>query len=141
VAIESEMQRRLNNLALQAWTATPDGALNFVNQFACDYFGLGREALVRDGWHDVLHPADVEATVKNWQRSLETGETYENEFRLLRYKDRTYRWHRARAMPIRDADGSISGWSGTNTDIDEWKRQLEIESARVARQQTGGLSL
>ena len=37
----------------------------------------------------------------------------------------TYRWHLSRALPMRDADGKISMWIGSNTDIHEQKEKEE----------------
>ena len=36
---------------------------------------------------------------------------------LLRRYDGAYRWHLGRALPIRDAQGNVVRWFGTNTDI------------------------
>ena len=36
------------------------------------------------------------------------------------------RWHLARAVPLRDADGEIAKWFGTCTDIHEQKRAETI---------------
>ena len=49
---------------------------------------------------------------------------YEIEFRLLREKDHSFRWHLGRALPIFDQDGEVVKWFGTNTDITQFK-QLE----------------
>jgi PAS domain-containing protein len=65
---------------------------------------------------------------ERWSTALRTGDTYEAEFRL-RGADGEYRWHLARALPIRASDGSITRWIGTNTDIHE-RKSAEAESAR-----------
>src|SRR5690606_5853104 len=36
-----------------------------------------------------------------------------------------YRWFLSRAMPIRDDEGNITEWFGTNTDITEQRAQAE----------------
>lgn len=114
----------------QVWTATPDGALDFVNQRVTDYFGRSFEEVIGAGWKDVIHPTDLTGVVERWVRSLSTGEEYEVEFRLRR-KDGEYRWHLGRAVPVRDAGGAIVRWLGTNTDIDEKKKMLSILGAHV----------
>ena len=55
----------------------------------------------------------------DWMRSVESGADYEAEYRL-RSRDGTYRWFRARAVPIRD-DGKIAKWYGTCSDIHDSK--------------------
>ncbi len=51
---------------------------------------------------------------------LTTGETYQTEFRLC-CADGAYRWHLARTVAIRDNNGTIVCWIGTNTDIEDQK--------------------
>ncbi|HEY9872530.1 MAG TPA: PAS domain S-box protein, partial [Candidatus Obscuribacterales bacterium] len=122
-------ERRFRSLAeaipQQVWTAQADGALNYFNQRVLDYFGRTFEEMVGWGWQDVLHPDDLQECVHLWSKSLETGELYEIEFRLLCAKDGSYRWHLGRALPIYDEKGKIVSWFGTNTDIDDRKRAEE----------------
>ena len=49
-----------------------------------------------------------------------SGRQYEVQFRLRR-ADGTYRWHIARATPIRGLHGEIRGWVGSSTDIEDQK--------------------
>jgi len=60
---------------------------------------------------------------------MATGEPWEDTFPLRRH-DGAMRWHLTRALPLKEPDGRISLWFGTNTDITE---RLEMEEAlRVA---------
>ena len=55
--------------------------------------------------------------------------------------DGIYRWHLARAMPIRDDAGKVVRWIGTNTDIDDRiqaERALREREADLARVQQIG---
>lgn len=108
-------------IPVQIWTATPDGALDYVTQRVADYFGLSTEQVLGEGWQNVIHPDDLSSAVERWTNSLKTGEPYEVEFRL-RGADGTYRWHIARALPQLDEVGKVVHWFGTNTDIEEQKR-------------------
>jgi PAS domain S-box-containing protein len=105
----------------QVWTARADGTLDYVNQGALEYFALGSPEVLGWEWQHVIHPDDLPACVERWQYALTTGETYEVEFRLRR-ADGDYRWHLGRALPMRDANGHVVKWFGTNTDIDEQKQ-------------------
>ncbi len=106
----------------QIWTAQPDGTLDYVNQRATEYFARPTADVLGWEWQHVLHADDLPDCLARWQHSLATGEIYEVEFRLRR-ADGEYRWHLGRALPMRDGDGAIIKWFGTNTDIDE-QRQL-----------------
>ena len=138
-AAGSEQQYRFLAEAIpqQVWTATPEGALDYVNQRVLDYSGRARADVLGWGWQDMLHPDDVEPCTKRWQHSLETGETYEIEFRLRRAADSAYRWHLGRALPLRDTQGKIVRWFGTNTDITE-RKEAEAELFRRSRQSALG---
>ena len=110
----------------QIWTAQPDGRLDYVNQRTVEYFARAEDEIVGESWQQVIHPDDLPACLERWQQSLKSGEIYEVEFRLRRGADGDYRWHLGRALPMRDADGRIIRWFGTNTDIDDQKRLYRL---------------
>lgn len=117
-------------IPVQVWTAARDGQLDFVSEGVAQYFGKSREEVVGDGWLAVMHPDDVSPTVERWTHSLATGEPYEVNFRL-RKADGTYRWHLGRALALRDDNGRIAGWFGTNTDVDDSHRSAEQQEHLV----------
>ncbi len=122
---EERFLRLIATIPQQVWTAGPDGALDFVNQQVTDYFGMSYDIMLGTGWVDIVHPEDVHEAILRWTKSLATGTDYETDFRLRR-ADGSYRWHIARASALFDAQGNISQWVGTSTDITERK---EIEAA------------
>ena len=122
---DSEEQFRVFAQAVpnHVWAARPDGYLYWFNQQAYAYGG-GQPGSM-DGtsaWGQAVHPDDLPAAGAAWGRSLATGAVYETEFRIRR-ADGAYRWFLVRAEPVRDADGRITHWVGTNTDIDDRRRQ------------------
>ncbi len=124
----SEMEFRTFAQAMpnQVWAATADGKLNWFNEQVYAYSGGTLESLSGDAWTTIVHPEDLPTAGERWAASLATGDTYDIEFRI-RSTDGQYRWHLVRAVSIRDQDGTIKRWIGTNTDIDDQKR-LETES-------------
>jgi C4-dicarboxylate-specific signal transduction histidine kinase len=66
------------------------------------------------------------------------------EARFLRARDRTYRWHLNRAVPVRDAEGNILRFVGTSTDVHDWRqaqealRNTQTEFAHMTRVMTMG---
>ncbi len=105
------------------WAASPDGMLNWFNQRVYEYSGAAAGTLDGMGWTAMVHPDDLEFAGARWNASLVSGAIYETEFRLRR-ADGVYRWHIARAVPIRGDDGAVASWVGTNTDIEEQKAAL-----------------
>ncbi len=108
-------------VSLQFWTAKPGGDLDFANRECAEYFGadLQRDVL-GSAWGQFVHPQDLPVALKCWQSALSTGERYEVEFRL-RHRSGLYRWFLVRAVAMRDNQGAVAKWFGTNTDIDDLK--------------------
>ena len=117
---ESEARFRAFNEALpnQVWSAKADGRLDWVNRLTYEYAGVDEAELLRQGWERRVHPDDIAEAAARWSDALATGQTYETEFRLLSGAG-IYRWHLARAVPMRGPDGAITRWIGTNTDIED----------------------
>jgi signal transduction histidine kinase len=67
-----------------------------------------------------MPPDDFVAAAERWAEALATGHRYEVEVRLRR-ADGIYRWHIMRAVAIRDNNGEITRWIGTNSDIEDQK--------------------
>jgi PAS domain S-box-containing protein len=112
------------------WTATPSGEIDSLNGRGLDYFGGSLAELAARPWHDLVHPDDRQASLERWWHSLRTGEEYEAVLRLRR-ADGVYRWHLGRAVALREPDGRIAKWFGTNTDMDELTRTRNELRARA----------
>jgi PAS domain S-box-containing protein len=101
------------------WTSLPDGSIDWFNARVPEYCGRSESELKPDGWVPV-HPDDVAAATAAWHEALASGQTYSTEYRVRRH-DGEYRWHITRAVPIRGANGAITRWIGTSTDIQDLK--------------------
>jgi len=132
LASEARFRQLANAMPQMVWTATEAGDLDYVSDQATQYFDAPPESVLGAGWLRWVHPDDQELAVNRWRRSLDTGEPYEIEFRLLRASDSSWRWHLVRAE-LSDA-GQIIKWFGTCTDIEEQKRtQVSLaEQARIS---------
>lgn len=118
---KKETRALIDAIPQQIWSGPADGSLDFCNERWRSYTGLSLEELQGDGWQSMLHPEDRERVLKAWQESVANGTPYEKEERH-RAADGTYRWFLARGVPIRDNDGRIVRWYGTNTDIEDRKQ-------------------
>jgi diguanylate cyclase (GGDEF)-like protein/PAS domain S-box-containing protein len=107
------------------WTAKPNGDTDYLNKRWYDYTGLDLEQSNGRGWESALHGDDRALCLRKWEHSVQTGETFQMEYRFRRASDGTYRWHLGRAVPIRDSNGSIVRWFGTCTDIDDQKHNQQ----------------
>jgi PAS domain S-box-containing protein len=97
-----------------------DGARDYISGRFYDYTGAAPGSAIGLGWLEYLHPEDKERSLDRWMRCVESGETYESEYRI-RGIDQHYRWFRARAVPLRDLEGNIVKWYGTCSDIHDSK--------------------
>jgi PAS domain S-box-containing protein len=123
----NQLTQLSNFMPQMVWSTRADGYHDFYNKQWYDFVGLSYEDTKAEGWATVLHPDDEEYTWKVWNESLQTGKLYETKYRMRRY-DGQYRWLLARAMPFRNAEGTIVRWFGTCTDIHDQKaveEQLE----------------
>ncbi len=116
---ESRFRQLADVMPQQVWTANEKGELDYVNLVTINYFGKNEEEIIGAGWQSVIHPNDLDAVLRTWQRSLLNHESYQVEFRL-KAKDETYRWHLARASCFESKNEKIK-WFGTNTDIEAHK--------------------
>ena len=67
-----------------AWTALPDGSVDFVNRQWREYTGLSAEQTSGSGWRGAVHPEDLERHLQEWRASQGTGHPFESELRFVR---------------------------------------------------------
>jgi PAS domain S-box-containing protein len=131
----------LQQLPVGAWTLTPDGMPDFVNQVWLEFSGQTLE-FVRshpEAWLAAVHPEDREIAARSFWEGVRSGQGFSFETRSLRAKDGNYRRHLQQAVVLRDGEGKVLRFVGTTTDIDDQKRaeetlrQAQSELAHVAR--------
>ncbi|HEY4305513.1 MAG TPA: ATP-binding protein [Gemmatimonadaceae bacterium] len=133
-AAEARYRTLTEAVPVQVWTARPDGMLDFVSVQAATYFDVSAEEAIGTGWTNFVHPDDLPSAGARWLASLQNGTPYQAEFRLREGKTGEYRWHLARALPHRGADGAITGWTGSNTDVEgERRARADAEAANRAK--------
>ncbi|HEY3358016.1 MAG TPA: HAMP domain-containing sensor histidine kinase [Polyangia bacterium] len=104
------------------FTGTPAGQIDYFNARWQEYAGADAGSAGRLA--AAVHPDDAAALEGRRAACLASGEPFAIEVRLRR-RDGAYRWHLARALPLRDEGGRIVKWFGTATDIDDQKRVAE----------------
>jgi len=113
------------------FTATATGDVDYYNRQWREFTGLPFDQIRDWGWTQFVHADDLEENIRRWKHSIETGEYCEIEHRIKRH-DGHYRWHITRAHAMRDAEGKITMWIGSNTDIDDMmKAQEELVEAEA----------
>jgi PAS domain S-box-containing protein len=124
------------------WFSEGQGEAGFVNAKWSDYTGLAEEALLGKGWQSTVHPDDIARHLAYFDDCIARGEPYEVEVRYRRH-DGEYRWHLARAVPLKGSGGSVQGYFGTAADIHESKtlrEQLRLTNERLLMAHQAGRS-
>jgi PAS domain S-box-containing protein len=123
---DSEQQFRTlaNAIPNLAWMAHADGYIFWYNRRWYEYTGTTAEQMQGWGWQSVHDPAILPLVLEHWKVSLTTGHPFEMVF-PLKGADGSFRAFLTRVEPIRDENGRIVRWFGTNTDVTS---QQEAES-------------
>ena len=119
---EERFRRLAESMPQIVFVAGADGEVVYINQRWREHTGIATANL--EDCRRVVPGEDFESLTLAWKRAVETGEPFAAEFRL-RGVDGLYRWFLARAVPVRNSQGSIERWCGTSTDIDAQKRAHE----------------
>jgi PAS domain S-box-containing protein len=148
-AAVDELQLRvsmLQNIPVAAWSVMPDGTPDIVNRLWYEYTGQTPEFVNShpEAWMATLHPEDRDRASQSYWEGIRSGRGFTMEARFLRARDRTYRWHLNRLVPVRDAEGNLLRLVGTSTDVHDWRqaqealRNTQTEFAHMTRVMTMG---
>ena len=106
------------------WMADAQGELTYGNRrwYAAAAGRPLSELSVGPRWEQVLHPDDLAPFLETFSAAMHRGQDWEAQFRFGSLEPGVHRWHLVRAVATRSAEGRVSSWIGTNTDIDDRKR-------------------
>ncbi|NUR91971.1 MAG: PAS domain-containing protein, partial [Nonomuraea sp.] len=138
----SRILRRFQSLirvtAQIVWVTTRDGFVHEPSPSWQRVTGQPWEEYRGQGWLQMVHPDDRQATVRSWWQAVTTGtDVWEHVYRLHTVGG-AYRHFQLRAVPIRE-DGEVVEWVGSCTDIEqEWQerrrqRLLDAAAAETAQ--------
>jgi len=139
---EARFRTLADTIPQLTWMADEHGHMFWFNRRWYDFTGFTPGTVDGWSWDQVHHPAHLADVVARWREALRDGEVFEMEFPLRR-ADGVYRWHLTRAVPVRDASGSIRRWFGTNTDVDDQRRARELQEllARASKELSASLQV
>ena len=127
---ESEERYRLlaESIPQSVWRCDADGAIVECNRRWYEYTGQTPGEAYGDGWMKALHPDDVARVAELAKTAIAAGKPHQFEYRLRRASDGSYRWHLAKAIPVKDEDGTVRDWFGSVVEIHDQKEvQTELE--------------
>ena len=121
-----ELEFLANSVPVVVWRSDPQGQLDYINQRWNEKSPIAISKALGNGWAETIHPDDEKRAWAAWRLCLNTGNPYQIEFRLLD-KFGTYRWWMVRAIALKDDNGHIIKWYGSNIDITD---QKELEKQK-----------
>jgi PAS domain S-box-containing protein len=136
---ERQFETLANAIPQLAWMADGNGRIFWYNRRSSDYTGLQLDDLRHGGWRKLYHPDEVERVTSRYWQAISAGEPWEETFRI-RARSGEYGWFLGRAVPIKDENGRIVQWFGTNTDITD-ERESENRLRQYADQARDALKL
>jgi PAS domain S-box-containing protein len=125
------IRRVMDTIPGLVWSALPDGSTEFCNQRWLEYTGMSLHEVEGRDWAAAIHPEDRSDLSEKWRAALTQGSSLEAQARMRR-ADGSFRWFLIQALPLRDAEGRIVRWYGTNTDFEE-RKQAQEELQRQKR--------
>ncbi|HEX4886385.1 MAG TPA: PAS domain-containing protein [Casimicrobiaceae bacterium] len=121
---EAELRALADSIPQLAWMARADGHIFWYNRPWYEYTGTSPEQMEGWGWQSVHDPAVLPEVLRRWRESVATGTPFEMEF-PLRSATGEFRMFLTRVNPVRDAEGRVVRWFGTNTDVEQVRRVRE----------------
>jgi len=131
---QSELRFRTmaDSIPQLAWMAKADGFIYWYNRRWYEYTGTTPQQMEGWGWQSVHDPEVLPKVLEQWKASIGTGNPFDMEF-PLRGADGKFRPFLTRVMPLKDDQGKVVQWFGTNTDVSE--RAAVEQALRQAKEQ------
>jgi PAS domain S-box-containing protein len=127
---DGRLRRLFDMLPWQAGFLDAAGVLEFSNRQSLDDFGMTQLELEQWTSSGIIHVDDHASNHEKLKALLTTGELFDQQHRML-YPNGTYRWTRARCVPVRDAQGSVVRYVTFQVDVDDLKQAEALLAAEV----------
>jgi PAS domain S-box-containing protein len=114
-----------DNMPALCWMARSDGYIFWYNRRWHDYCGTTPKAMEGWGWQSVHDPAELPGVMEKWKASIASGQPFEMLF-PIRGSDGVFRRFLTRIVPVRNNEGEVVRWLGTNIEVES---QLNAEAA------------
>src|SRR5581483_5837875 len=137
---ERQFRTLAESIPQLVWMAEPDGYIFWYNRRWYKYTGTTPEQMEGWGWQTVHDPDVLPKVLEGWKHSIAKGEPFEMVF-PLRGADGVFRDFLTRVHPVKDENGAVTRWFGTNTDVTaQRKAELAVrESERRFREMIDAL--
>lgn len=109
------------------WTCDKKGEITYMNKSWYKYTGASENENQTSLVKKMMRPETKNKVDQIWEECLRTNSPFVMEYELEDPMQKgNYRWFLGRAVPNFSENGEVNQWTGTFTDIDEFK-QLETQ--------------
>jgi PAS domain S-box-containing protein len=136
-ASEERLKSLAESIEVIVFRFEKDGACSYVNGHYERVTGLPPSLVLNRKWPKVIHPEDRERILEGWRAARKLEQVHEAEFRLLGTSGQEI-WVLGRTTPERDAEGGVTGFLTTCTDITRLRRTEEA-LRQASKQESLGL--
>lgn len=133
-----ESEKRFKELADQLpaliWITNTQHIPIFCNRFWVETFGLPKQKITMDNWHNAIDPNDIELVKQAYQKASTELCEQQIEYRLNRPEKGVF-WMLEKIVPRIRANGQIAGLMGFGMDI-SLQKQAEAQLETLVGQRT-----
>jgi PAS domain S-box-containing protein len=123
LASEERYRALVEASTLMVWESDAAGQVEDMPVWR-ELTGQTVEQVRGSGWTNAIHPDDRKRVARIWDDAIASRSVYEAQYRLM-LRDGSYRWYRARGVPLFTPDGGIRQWVGVFNEIDRLMRRDE----------------
>ena len=125
-ASEARFRALVDASAQIVWTTDAAGRIFEDSPSWREFTGQSPEEWHAGRWIEAIHPEDAPRVAREWADAVASRKPYSAEYRLRHAASGdTWRMTSARAVPLRNADGTVREWVGMNADISDLHRAGE----------------
>lgn len=106
------------------WMSDPSGTPIFISDAFLALTETTFEQARAGIWRNRIIAEDLDSYSQTWRRSLQTGDPWECEYRVLG-PDGEYHHILSRGRPILGSNNEVVAWAGINLDVNERRRHEE----------------
>ncbi len=124
-ASEARFRALVDASAQIVWTTDAGGRIVEDSPSWRAFTGQSEEEWLGGRWLDAIYPEDAARVARAWADAVASSAPYTAEYRIRHAESGAWRMTSARAVPLRNADGTVREWVGMNADITDLHRAGE----------------
>ncbi|MBD3266245.1 PAS domain S-box protein, partial [bacterium] len=122
---EERFRSFIENVNDIVYALSPDGLFTYVSPNWIDFMGEPAEKAIGKSFEPYVHPEDVNLCRAFFEKVISTGQKQSSVDYRVYHRDGSIHWHISSGSPMRDLDGTITGYVGLARDVTERKHMEE----------------